>query len=145
MLSQPLAPKVLVVEDDDATRQALVLGLGDDAIVTGAADVNQAVRFAAIQPPDVIVLDLALDPNRPGAVNGPDVLTRLRSKGIPVPPVIVVSAGIAGLEIARAISAAAYFPKPIDLGAVADKIRELSRSGVTASAARSHEDGAAAP
>lgn len=145
MLSQPLAPKVLVVEDDDATRQALVLGLGDDAIVTGAVDVNQAVRFAAIQPPDVIVLDLALDPNRPGAVNGPDVLTRLRSKGIRVPPVIVVSAGIAGLEIARAIGAAAYFPKPIDLGAVADKIRELSRSGVMASAARPHEDGAAAP
>ena len=93
-MTQPLAPRVLVVEDDDVTREALMLGLGEDAIVTGAVDVNQAARFAAIQPPDVIVLDLALDPNRPGAVNGPDLLTRLRSKGIPVPPVIVVSAGV---------------------------------------------------
>jgi len=144
-LSQPLAPRVLVVEDDDATRQALMLGLGEDAIVTGAVDVNQAARFAAIQPPDVIVLDLALDPNRPGAVNGPDLLTRLRSKGIPVPPVIVVSAGIAGLETAKAIGAAAYFPKPINLGAVAEKIHELSRSAAGASAASLPEDGAAAP
>ena len=71
-MSQPLAPRVLVVEDDDVTREALMLGLGEDAIVTGAVDVNQAARFAAIQPPDVIVLDLALDPNRPGAVNGPE-------------------------------------------------------------------------
>jgi DNA-binding response OmpR family regulator len=135
---------VLIVEDDDATRQALVMGLGDDAIVTGAVDVNQATRFAAIQPPDLIVLDLLLDPSRPEGIDGPDLLHRLRGKSIPVPPVIVVSARAGGAEIAEAIGAAAYFPKPIDIGALADKIRELTGSGASAPAGAGDSDPAAA-
>ena len=78
------------------------------------------------------------------AVDGPDVLARLRSKGIAVAPVIVVSAGMAGLDIARAIGAAAYYPKPIDLVALADKIRELTRSGARASGPDSDHDDVAA-
>jgi len=89
-------------------------------------------------------LDLLLDPSHPETVDGPDVLARLRSKGIAVAPVIVVSAGMAGLEIARAIGAAAYYPKPIDLVALADKIRELTRSGARASAPDSDHDDVAA-
>jgi DNA-binding response OmpR family regulator len=143
-VTQLLPPKVLVVEDDDATRQALVLGLGEDAIVIGAVDVDQAIRFAVIQRPDLIVLDLLLDPSRPDGIDGPDVVHRLRAKRIPVPPVIVVSARLGGAEIAKDIGAAAYYRKPIDISALADKIRELTQSA-PASASSAENDTAAAP
>jgi two-component system, chemotaxis family, chemotaxis protein CheY len=142
-VTELLPPKVLVVEDDDATRRALVLGLGEDAIVTGAVDVDQATRFAAIQRPDLIVLDLLLDPSHPDGIDGPEVLHRLRAKGIPVPPVIVVSARAGGAEVAKDIGAAAYYRKPIDIGALASRIRELTKAGAPSAPANAEGDAAA--
>jgi len=104
---QSAKPRVLVVEDDDATRLALTVALREDAEVTGAIDVAQGVRFVATTRPDVIVLDLFLD--APGAEpNGHEILDRLRVRGMPVPPVIVVSGWPGGAEIAQRIGAAAY-------------------------------------
>ncbi len=111
--------------------------------MTGAVDVHQAIRFVATVRPDVIVLDLLLDPGRPDGIDGPDVLHRLRARGLPVPPVIVVSGWALGADIATTIGAAAYFAKPVDIGALADKIREVTGSAATPAAAG--PDGRAEP
>ncbi|MEA2661584.1 MAG: hypothetical protein QOH08_1156, partial [Chloroflexota bacterium] len=66
-MAQPRGRKVLVVAADGATRMALQRGLGDDVTVTGASDVAQAVRFVVADEPDVIVLDLTLDPGGYGS------------------------------------------------------------------------------
>src|SRR5436305_3763100 len=102
-------PKVLVVEDDDAMRQALIAGLGDDADVSGAVDVVDAVRFIAAFQPDVVVLDLLLDPRLGSWSNGVDIPRLLRERHIPVPRLIVLSGRPGGAEIARSIGAAAYY------------------------------------
>ncbi len=118
-------------------RQALVAGLGDDADVAGAVDVAQAIRFIAAFQPDVVVLDLLLDPRLTSWSNGADIPRLLREKHLPVPPLIVLSGRPGGAEIARSIGAAAYYRKPVDIDALAGRINELA--GVDSTAA-SHSD-----
>ena len=122
-------PKVLVVEDDDAMRQALIAGLGDDADVSGAVDVVDAVRFIAAFQPDVVVLDLLLDPRLGSWSNGVDIPRLLRERHIPVPRLIVLSGRPGGDEIARSIGAAAYYRKPVDMYVLATRIKELAGLG----------------
>jgi DNA-binding response OmpR family regulator len=107
-------------------RQALIAGLGEDADVTGAIDVVQAIRFIAAFQPDVVVLDLLLDPRLPSWSNGVDIPRLLHERNIPVPPLIVLSGRPGGADIARSIGAAAYYRKPIDIDALGARIKELA-------------------
>lgn len=100
-MTHPQRPKVLFVEDDDNTREALMDALGDDAAVAGAVDGIQAIRFIASFRPDVNVLDLLLDASRPLWANGSDIPRLLNEKHIPVPPTIVVSSRAGGADFAE--------------------------------------------
>src|SRR2546425_7818387 len=54
-------PRVLVVEDDDATRVMLTEYLGEEGFaVSSALDGAHALRAAAAGMPDLIVLDIGL-------------------------------------------------------------------------------------
>ena len=110
-------------------RQALITGLGDDADVSGAVDVVGAVRFIAAFQPDVVVLDLLLDPRLGSWSNGVDIPRLLRERHIPIPRLIVLSGRPGGADIARSIGAAAYYRKPVDMYALAARIKELAGLG----------------
>ena len=111
MPSQPpadLRGRILVVEDDPTVAE-VVAGYLNRAgyVVERAADGLSALRYAAAQPPDLIVLDLML----PG-MSGLDVCRALRGTS-PVPLIMLTALGdpddrILGLEL----GADDYMTKP---------------------------------
>ena len=113
--------KILIVEDDQDTRQLLKIRLESQGYETAfAADASTAIGIARKEQPDLILLDMGL----PGG-DGVVVMERLKTfpalEGIPI---VVVSARQASVTKQRAVDAGAqaYVEKPIDneelLGAV---------------------------
>ena len=102
--------RVLVIEDDDATRTMLAEFLAEEGFaVSSALDGAHALRAASAHRPDVVVLDLGLP-----VLDGAGV------------PIVAVSGLPYGAEMARQIGAAAYYRKPLDLPAFARVLRELA-------------------
>lgn len=80
--------RVLVVEDDAATRQSIVKLIGDsDVTVDEAESGEQAINLLHAGEYDCIVLDLKLPD-----MNGQAMLERLRREGVILPPVVVHTA-----------------------------------------------------
>jgi CheY-like chemotaxis protein len=104
----------------------LVAGLSEEAIVEGASGIDEAMRCVRAARPDVIVLDLALEGAPARTLDGAEFIVRLRAQGLPVPPVVVVSAIFGADVAAAAIGAAAFFAKPVDLELLVRKVLELS-------------------
>jgi CheY-like chemotaxis protein len=119
--------RVLVVEDDDNTRQALVDFLSDEGFsVESALDGQEGLGVAASGAIDVIVLDLWL-PVLDGAAFA-DIWRR--RPGSAHVPIIAMSGLPEGATIAAEVGAAAFRSKPLDLRALADLLRaEGNRSG----------------
>ena len=119
-----MAKRILVVEDDSAMRQVLVLRLKSKGYdVSAAADVVSG--FAAVRRanPDLILLDLGL----PGG-GGLNLLQRLQSIPIlSVIPVVVISARERSAIERETLNAGAshVFQKPIDQEQLLMKVREL--------------------
>ena len=82
--------KVLLVDDHPlilAALQTVILGLGDDVAVVGAASAAEArAALRCDADYDLVLLDLAL-----GDADGFEVLTELRA-AYPALPIVVVSA-----------------------------------------------------
>jgi CheY-like chemotaxis protein len=114
--------KILVVEDDQDTRQLLKLRLESQGYETAfAADAVGAISVARDERPDVILLDMGL----PGG-DGVVVMERLKTfPALESIPVIVVSAREPTTTQARAAEAGAqaYIQKPIDILELLDAIR----------------------
>lgn len=90
MDTQPNVDEVLLVEDDEALRQALELALRDLGWrVRCVADGEEAVRQMGLARPAVVVTDLRL----PG-LDGVEVVERLRTEHAAVP--VVVASGHLG-------------------------------------------------
>jgi two-component system response regulator QseB len=116
--------RVLVVEDDSQLAGMLTRLLADEGYrVDAAADGQRGLHLGLTQPYDVIVLDRGLP-----AVDGLDLLGRLRSRGV-VTPVLVLSAlgnpadRVAGLDA----GAEDYLGKPFDLDELLARLRALLR------------------
>lgn len=116
--AQPL--RVLVVEDDECTRDALVQFLSDEGFsVESALDGQEALGVAAGGGIDIVVLDLML-PVLDGAAFAEIWRTRPGSARVP----IVAMSGLPnGDVIAADFGAAAFRSKPVDLVALADLLR----------------------
>jgi CheY-like chemotaxis protein len=116
--AQPL--RVLVVEDDESTRDALIAFLSDEGFsVASAPDGQEALVVAAGGGLDIIVLDLGL-PVLDGAAFADILRTRPGTERVPI---VAMSGLLRGEEIAAGFGAAAYRSKPLDLAALAELLR----------------------
>jgi DNA-binding response OmpR family regulator len=105
--------KILIVEDDQDTRQLLKVRLESQSYETAfAADAVTAIAVARTERPDLILLDMGL----PGG-DGVVVMERLKTfPALAHIPVVVVSAREPTTTSKRATEAGAqaYVQKPID-------------------------------
>jgi two-component system, cell cycle response regulator len=105
--------KILIVEDDQDTRQLLKVRLESQSYETAfAADAVTAIAVARTERPDLILLDMGL----PGG-DGVVVMERLKTfPALAHIPVVVVSAREPTTTARRAAEAGAqaYVQKPID-------------------------------
>ena len=115
--------KVLVVEDEESYRQALVSGLGREGFdVEVAADGAEALRRFADRPPDIVLLDILL----PG-MRGIEVCRRMRELS-PV-PIVMVSAVDAELDVVLGfeLGASGYVTKPFRLRELVARMHAILR------------------
>ena len=119
--------KVLVIDDEPQIRRALRIGLErNDYTVTVAATGEEGLDLAALSPPDLVILDLAL----PG-IQGLEVCRQLRewSKA----PIVVLSVRedqsdkIAALDL----GADDYLTKPFSLDELLARMRAVLRRART--------------
>jgi two-component system response regulator RegX3 len=114
---------ILVVEDEEAYRDALFVGLIREGYgVELAADGEDALRRFVERPPDLVLLDLML----PG-ISGIEVCRRMRAYA-PV-PIIIVSALNAEGDVVRGLEIGAedYIAKPFRLRELVARIRSVLR------------------
>jgi signal transduction histidine kinase len=115
--------RVLVVEDDVDTREAIAFLLGSaGAVVETAASVPEALEAARARPPDILVCDIGL----PGE-DGYALVRRLRAEGRTTPAVALTAfARGADRERALAVGFQGHLAKPVDPG---DLFRTLAHWG----------------
>src|SRR4051812_2486669 len=119
----PQTPVVLVVEDDQQVRSALVRELGRrQYAVQGAATALAALRVVNSDPPDLVVLDLGLPD-----LDGVQVLRMLRA--VRDIPVIVATGRRDDAEIVRLLRAGAddYLVKPFSVDQLDARISAVLR------------------
>ncbi|MBV1779719.1 response regulator [Paeniglutamicibacter sp. ABSL32-1] len=114
---------VLLVDDEPQLVRALQINLeAEGYAVTTAADGANALRAAASQPPDVLVLDLGLPD-----MDGTEVIRRLRTWT--ELPIIVLSARHGSSDKVEALDAGAddYVTKPFGLDELLARLRAVER------------------
>jgi signal transduction histidine kinase len=120
--AQGLSGHVLVVDDTPANRELLSdLLQAQGHRVTEAADGDDALRKAAADPPDVVLLDVMM----PGT-SGFEVCRRLKHDPLTAPiPVLMITSLHERAERLRGIEAGAndYLTKPIDKADVLLRVR----------------------
>jgi two-component system response regulator (stage 0 sporulation protein A) len=126
--------KVLIADAGEDYRTLLRDTLnaeGDMEVVGAAADGAEALALLEQEQPDVLLLDLVLP-----RVDGLEVLRQMGERGMRTAP-LVVSAFFNQQMIARSAELGAWYfiPKPCDVAALAERIRQSART----------EDVAAAP
>jgi DNA-binding response OmpR family regulator len=124
-------PSVLVVEDDEATREFLAENLGADGFkVATASGAGEGFRAIEVRNPALMVLDLLLEDG-----NGLDLLDRVRaadglaSRIDPHLPVIVLSGRTGEADRVRGFARGAddYVVKPFLYGELLGRIRAVLR------------------
>jgi PAS domain S-box-containing protein len=125
-LAKSGARRVLIIEDDSATRKLLSVGLQNQGFESvEAADGESGIAAAFAQLPDLVLLDLHL----PGA-DGFSVLQQLkRSPATAQIPVIVVTGDedmwLGARARVLALGAADFVAKPFEMNALIEEMRTL--------------------
>lgn len=117
-------PTILVVDDEPAIHRFLKPSLTSEGYrVMQAATGREALRLAAVERPDVIVLDLGLPD-----IDGKEVIERLRHSGDRV-PIVVLSARDRETEKIRALDLGAddFVEKPFGVGELMARLRATLR------------------
>lgn len=123
--------KVLVVDDEPALARALTINLrahGWDVVT--AADGRSALRAAATEHPDVVLLDLGLPD-----LDGTEVIAGLR--GWSSVPIVVLSARQHGEDKVEALDLGAddYVTKPFAMNELMARLRAAVRRGAAVESA----------
>ncbi len=122
--------KVLLVDDHPlilSALQAVIQGLGDNVVVTGASSAQAAREAIAAAPDfDMILLDLSL-----GDADGFELLAEMRAEH-PAVPVVVVSASERASDVIRAIDLGAmgFVPKRTTNQALFEALRMVMQGGL---------------
>lgn len=105
-------PRVLVVDDDDGTLQAIAAVLRRDFAVWVARDATQAIAVAheLDWDADVLIVDLLLGEGMRGDEFAAIYRTRQRRET----PVLVISGAAQRVELADGVDVAAIIHKPFD-------------------------------
>jgi two-component system KDP operon response regulator KdpE len=118
-------PVVLVVEDDEETRQALVRELGARGYRTvEAPDGRFALRAWEAQRPDVVLLDLGLPD-----IDGQEIVRRIRRDA--TTPIVILSGRYEEREKVEALEHGAddYVTKPFGVDELNARLRVALRHG----------------
>jgi two-component system response regulator HydG len=104
--------RVLIVDDEPATRSGLSRLLATEGYVVEAADGGRAaLELAAAHPPDVVVTDLKM----PG-MDGLELMTKLHEQDRDLPVVMATAlADLASAVTAMRAGADDYIAKPVDI------------------------------
>lgn len=127
----PMATRVLVLEDDVGLRTSLRLVLEDDGYeVVEAGDAEAALALVESGEPHIMLVDLML-----GGVDGFTFIRRARPRT--EAPIVVMSARDGVEDIVAALEAGAddYVSKPFDVAEVQARLRALLRRPTMVSAA----------
>jgi two-component system KDP operon response regulator KdpE len=122
--------RLLVVEDDEGIRAALIRALRERGhVVTSAGTALAGLRQAVEERPDLVVLDLGLPD-----LDGRELLRMLRA--VSTVPVIVATARDDDDSVVRALDAGAddYVLKPFQAGQLEARIRAVLRRAAGADA-----------
>ncbi len=118
------SPRLLLVEDDPELAAMLTELLGSEGyVVLVAADGQRGLHLGLTRELDVMVLDRGLP-----AIDGLDVLARLRARGRTTPALVLSAQGnprdrVEGLDA----GAEDYLAKPFDLDELLARLRALLR------------------
>jgi two-component system response regulator QseB len=118
------SPRLLLVEDDPQLLRMLNTLLVEEGYqVDAAPDGQRGLHFGLTRDYDVLVLDRGLP-----AVDGLDLLERLRGRGIATPTLVLSALGnpadrVAGLDA----GAEDYLSKPFDIDELLARLRALRR------------------
>jgi DNA-binding response OmpR family regulator len=118
---------VLVIEDDDRIRTALLLALEDEGhVVHAAASAEDGLAVQRSTPADTVLVDLML----PG-LDGFDCIRELRRTDDV--PIVVISARSDTHDVVGALEAGAddYLIKPVAMKELSARLRALRRRGRT--------------
>ena len=118
-------PKVLVVDDDDDLRDSLQLLLSSEGYAVATAQNGAEALHKLRDDSDfsVVLLDVVM----PG-MNGPELRGELlKDRELASIPVVIMSATAEMETIARALKAADYVRKPIDMDRLRSVLRALVR------------------
>ncbi len=121
-------PKVLIVEDDDATRTQLVWALKDSFDLVTARDSASALTVVREHSPTGILLDLGLPPNPADPAEGLRCLREIRRYG-GIGKIIVCTGHGERQHAIRAVSYGAYdfLTKPLDLDLLKSLLQQACR------------------
>ena len=118
-----MSKRILVIEDDDETRELLRMALKQRGYqVTVAEDGVRGYDTALFLKPDLIVTDIQM----PGA-DGVHVVRRVRhTTSLEKTPILVTTAfGTGTATFSLQLGANAYEPKPIDLESFMSTVKRL--------------------
>ncbi|MDY7084840.1 MAG: response regulator transcription factor [Actinomycetota bacterium] len=116
--------RLLLVEDDTELSELLTDALHDEGYaVDRAPDGQRGLHLGLTRPYDVMVIDRLLP-----ALDGLDLLARLRSRAVPARALMLTALGtvadrVAGLDV----GADDYLAKPFDLDELSARLRALCR------------------
>lgn len=121
-------PRIIIVDDDRDTREMLTLALELEGFeVSEAANGLRLISKLHVDKPDVILLDVMMS-----WIDGFELCQAIKqNEEFRSIPVVFVSARRSPEDVARghAVGAADYFTKPLDLGLLARRLRELAGAG----------------
>lgn len=123
--SRMTRPRVIIVEDDRDTREMLTLALEQSGFeVTEAANGLRLISSLHVDRPDVILLDVMMS-----WMDGFELCQAIKKneefRDIPV-VFLSARADAEDRERGRAVGAADYFAKPVNVALLASRLRELA-------------------
>ncbi|MDB4966299.1 MAG: cheY [Myxococcales bacterium] len=120
-------PKVLVADDDEDIRDAIVFILQRGGYqVVEAVDGREALDYVlASGLPHLILLDM----NMP-VMSGRELMSELRARGLTGAPIVVITAAYDAQRTAEEIGAAGFIGKPFDLEVLLETVGRHIGSGL---------------